>query len=169
MRNAELGYGFRVTDTQDGISFYQGNSIFGEKYYFEHVHLQELHGMEWKELYGITAENNDSAYFYAKAFEYIRENPGTAFKLLLVKIAHQVPVDAEGDRSGLLAHHHRHAVGLLAHPDPRPVTQTDRAVFQLLLADRKHAARTGHPVLRDHHAAVVQRRLGMKNRHRQLA
>jgi len=88
LRNAALGYGFRLTDSMAGLSFYQGNSPFGEKYYFEHIHLQNVHGLRWREELGLTAPADDSAYHYRKGFEYIRENPRTAWKLLAAKIAH---------------------------------------------------------------------------------
>jgi len=88
LRNASLGYGFRFTDSMDGLSFYQGNSPFAEKYYFEHIHLQNVYGMQWREVLGLTAPPDDSAYHYRKGFEYIRENPRKAMKLLATKIAH---------------------------------------------------------------------------------
>ncbi len=87
IRNAALGYGLRMGDSRDGITFYYGNSRFAEYYYFEGVDIRERYGDQWKEQLNLTAENSDSAYYYGKAFEYIRQHPKTALRLFATKIA----------------------------------------------------------------------------------
>jgi 4-amino-4-deoxy-L-arabinose transferase-like glycosyltransferase len=87
LRNASLGYGFRMSDSRDGITFYYGNSPFAEHYYFENTDIREVYGDRWREHMGLTGELTDSAYYYAKAFEYIREHPRMWMRLMLVKLA----------------------------------------------------------------------------------
>lgn len=86
LRNAALGYGLRMSDSLDGITFYYGNSRFAERYYFEGVDVRELYGDRWKEEMNLTAEETDSAYYYNKAFEYIHLYPTRALRLFAAKI-----------------------------------------------------------------------------------
>jgi len=86
LRNAALGYGLRMSDSLDGITFYYGNSPFAEHYYFEGVDVRELYGDRWKEQLNLTADETDSAYYYGKAFEYIRLYPTKALRLFAAKI-----------------------------------------------------------------------------------
>ena len=77
LRNFSMGYGFVTTETLGGLTFYMGNSELTEIIFTEGKLSEEIRrGLK----------PYPSSHHYDKAFQFIRENPGTYVKLLALKV-----------------------------------------------------------------------------------